>query len=340
MNNNQKTPFENLPKNMERLNKFGWRPDISEDGKNIVFVNKEFGDVFTMNLETKEINCITDTVCPNHPDHGAFIRASYLPNGDYLLVGMKEWPKEKPDQKMPLYSRARHEECHMFYLSKEPGSLPIQFGPAFYEAAAIGKYSMKVGYVINWWADSSLPEGKSELYVADLKMENGKPSLKNPKKMMESSFPPDGRLAAVGFYKNDTKLLVISYDYTPMCGAHALSLDIASGEVTDVSVEKYHVDEPAATCWDEDYCILRSSRHVKPDKFPPEKCNLEKTDLYLLKLDGTGKDCKRLTYVSDIEGFKCNDATVSRDGKFMIVQISGGLTHNDMTSRGFLKYTF
>ena len=335
----QKTPYDNLPDNITRLTSFGWRPDMSADGKEIVFVSKEFGDVFVLNLENNDLRCLTDTICPSQPEHPCFIRASHLSNGDYLLVGMSEWPTDDPTNPMPLYSRARHEFCYMFYLNKKPGSLPVKFGPAFYEAAAVGKVSNKVAYVINWWADSSMPEGKSELYIADLKVEDGVPTLENPVKMMESSFPPDGRLAAVYFYENDTKLMVISYDYTPHCGAHAISLDVNSGEAVDASIEKYNVDEPAAM-FDDKHVIIRSSRHDIPENYPPEKVGLEKMDLYKLALDGTGKNIERLTYVSDIPGFKANNAAVSPDGKFMVFQISGGYNHNDMTSRGLFKYEF
>ena len=71
---------------MERLTTFGWRPNLSPDGRVVVFVNKEFGDVFTMDLVTRQLDCLTDNICPEFPQHDAFIRASHLPNGDYLLA--------------------------------------------------------------------------------------------------------------------------------------------------------------------------------------------------------------------------------------------------------------
>ena len=107
----QKTPYDNLPDNITRLTSFGWRPDMSADGKEIVFVSKEFGDVFVLNLENNDLRCLTDTICPSQPEHPCFIRASHLSNGDYLLVGMSEWPTDDPTNPMPLYSRAKFMSC-------------------------------------------------------------------------------------------------------------------------------------------------------------------------------------------------------------------------------------
>ncbi len=335
-----KTPFEQLPANMERITTFGWRPVISPDGTELLFVNKEFGDVFTMDLESGTLHCLTDTICPKIPNHAVFYRASYLPNGDYLLVGMEEWPDEEADQKMPLYSRARHEECTMYYLaSGDRRAVPVPFGPKFYEAAAIGRNSMKVAYVENWWSTPEIPEGGSRLYVADLEISDGKPSLREPRLLMESSFPPDGRLAAVDFYDNDSKLTVITYLYTPANAAHVLSVDVETGEAVDMTPQAVSADEPAAMFPDDHHALIRSSSHLVPEGTTPEKAQLAPMDLYKLRLDGSGK-VERLTTVSDFSGYKAHNGSVSPDGKFMVFQISEGAGHGDMLSCGFVKYSF
>lgn len=337
----QGTPFEQLPSNMERLTTFGWRPVISPDGRELLFVNKEFGDVFTMDLESRRIDCITDTICPNLPNHAVFYRASYLPNGDYLLVGMEKWPQDEPDQRMPVYSRARHEECTMYYLkSGDRRAVPAPFGPKFYEAAAIGQSAMKVAYVENWWSTPDIPEGDSRLFVADLDINGDVPKLVNVKLMLESSFPPDGRLAAVDFYDDDTKVSLITYLYTPRNAAHMLSLDLETGEVIDMTPDAVSADEPAAMFPGASHALIRSSSHVVPDGTKPDKAELAPMDLYKLKLDGTGRECTRLTHVSDFPGFKAHNGSVSPDGKFMVFQISEGAGHGDMLSCGFVKQDF
>lgn len=331
-------PFEDLPSNMERLTTFGWRPNLSPDGRNVVFVNKEFGDVFTMDLVTRDLYCLTDNICPKFPEHDMFIRASHLHNGDYLLVGISEWPIPDPNSGMDLYSRARHEECRMYYMSKEPDAMPVAFGPKFYEGAAIGQYTMKVGYVLNWWSTPSLPEGRSQLWMADLDLSGDLPQLVNEVLLWETDFPPDGRLAAVDFYDNDTKMSVISYDYTPGSGATCFSIDVHTGEVTDMSQSPTTMDEPAAMFPDDKHMLIRSTRHTQPEGVMPESVGLSEVDLYKLKLDGTGKECKRLTYVSDYKDHKAHNASISKDGTFMVYQISAGTNHGFMTSKGLVLF--
>jgi Tol biopolymer transport system component len=331
-------PFDNLPANMERLTTFGWRPSLSHDGRSVVFVNKEFGDVFTMDLVTRQLYCLTDNICPDFPEHDAFIRAYHLPNDDYLLVGINEWPEPDPDNSMGIYSRARHEECRMYYLSKEPDSLPIPFGPKFYEGVAIGQKEMKVGYVLNWWSTPSLPEGRSQLYMADLDISGLEPKLVNPSLLMETDFPPDGRLAAVDFYENDSKMSVISYDYAPQSAATALSIDVNTKKVTDMSKAPATMDEPAAMYPDNEYMLIRSTRHTHLEGVMPEEVSLSEVDLYKLKLDGTGKNCQRLTHISDYYSYKAHNAAIAKDGTFMVFQVSAGGDHGLMTSRGLVLY--
>jgi hypothetical protein len=64
--------------------------------------------------------------------------------------------------------------------------------------------------------------------------------LLNETLLMETDFPPDGRLAAVDFYDNDTKMSVISYDYTPGSGATCFSIDVNTLEVSDYKGYKAH----------------------------------------------------------------------------------------------------
>jgi hypothetical protein len=68
----------------------------------------------------------------------------------------------------------------------------------------------------------------------------------------------------------------------------------------------------------------------------------------MLKLDGTGKDYKRLTFFSDIEGFRASNPVVSDDGRLIAFQESisnsapgagAGLYIFDLTKAGFFKET-
>ena len=45
-------------------------------------------------------------------------------------------------------------------------------------------------------------------------------------------------------------------------------------------------------------------------------------DIWKLRLDGTGKDFKRLTTFNDFEGFKASKLVVSTDGRLMAFQVA------------------
>ena len=98
------------------------------------------------------------------------------------------------------------------------------------------------------------------------------------------------------------------------------------------------MDEPAAIYPDDEYVLIRSTRHTQPDGVMPKSVSLREVDLYKLRLDGTGEDCGRLTHVSDYKGYKAHNAAISRDGSFMVYQISKGAKHSDMTSRGLVLF--
>ena len=55
-------PLEHLPPNIEILTHFGERADISPDNRSIAFMNKSFGDAFTIDLQTRVIRCLTCNV--------------------------------------------------------------------------------------------------------------------------------------------------------------------------------------------------------------------------------------------------------------------------------------
>ena len=75
------SPEENLPANITRLTHFGERASWSPDDKRIAFMEKSFGDVFEVDVATKNIRLLT------HYPHAGFLRVQFLPNGDYFLIG-------------------------------------------------------------------------------------------------------------------------------------------------------------------------------------------------------------------------------------------------------------
>ena len=80
------TPEEHLPANITQLTGFGERAVWSPDGKRIAFMSKSFGDAFEIDLSTRLTRLLTGPF-----RHAGFLRVHYLPNGDYLLIGARDF---------------------------------------------------------------------------------------------------------------------------------------------------------------------------------------------------------------------------------------------------------
>jgi len=85
------SPLDELPAYIRQVTHFGQRADFSHDGKRILFIEKTFGDVYEVELETKIIRPVT-----HHYYHEGYVRALYLANGDILLSGARQFDAEDP----------------------------------------------------------------------------------------------------------------------------------------------------------------------------------------------------------------------------------------------------
>src|SRR5438045_7218885 len=78
----QGNPLDHLPPNFEILTYFGERADISPDNLRVAFMAKSFGDAMVIDLNTREIRCLTCNV-----PAATFLRVMHLVTGDYILIG-------------------------------------------------------------------------------------------------------------------------------------------------------------------------------------------------------------------------------------------------------------
>src|SRR5438093_6297261 len=68
--NEGESPADHLPSHIRRVTWFGERADWSHDGKRILFVEKTFGDVYEVELESGVIRPLT-----HHYAHYGYTRA-------------------------------------------------------------------------------------------------------------------------------------------------------------------------------------------------------------------------------------------------------------------------
>ena len=296
------SPLDHLPKNIEILTSFGERADISPGNQRVAFMAKSFGDAFVMDLKTRIIRCLT---C--HVPGAAFLRVMHLSSGDYLLIG---------PQRFKDIRSSRREENELWFLSQQPGSKPLRLGQGMSEGAAISKESLKISFSETSWQNPELPKGASRLLVAEVDLSAGAPKLVN-KKIVYQSKDAGCTLEAQDFYDHDTKMTFTCYE--PKGMASVMGMDLRTGEVTNFSQAPGTYNEAEGIFPDGPYTCVEGDRQVQTLGGPGGSRQI---DIWKLKLDGTGKDFRRLTYFNDYEGWKASNPVLASDGKFMAFQVA------------------
>ena len=312
------SPLDHLPPQIEILTHFGERADISPDNQRVAFMDKSFGDAFVIDLKTRIIRCLTCNV-----PAAVFLRVMHLPSGDYILIGPKSF--------VDIHT-SRTRDNQLWFLSKQPGSRPQPLGQKMSEGAAISKTAMKISYSVTAAQDPSLAPGTSQLFVADVQVANGSAQLEN-KQMVYESRTKACTIEAQDFYDNNRKMTFTCYE--PGDRASVMSIDLASKKVENMSKAPGTYNECEGIYPDGLYTNVEADRQVEQLGGKGGSGNI---DIWKLRLDGTGKDFKRLTHFNDYEGFKASNPVVSTDGRFMAFQVANaaeaaGVGHGIMIYR-------
>jgi Tol biopolymer transport system component len=286
---------------------FGERADFSPDNKRVAFMDKSFGDAFTIDLATREIRCLTCNV-----PGAAFLRVMHLANGDYILIG----PEKFIDTRI---SRTRDNE--LWYLSQKAGSKPVRFGAHLSEGAALSKISMKIAYSELPAQFPEIPKDHSRLVIADVDLSGEVPKLIN-RKVVYESHSPSCALEAQDFYDHDSKLTFTCYVHKDLPAgvevlANVMSIDLKTGNVTNMTQKDGTYNEVEGIFPDGQYTCVEGDRQVAEIGGDHGMRNI---DIWKLKLDGTGKNFTRLTHFNDYAGWKASNPVVSTDGKYMAFQ--------------------
>jgi hypothetical protein len=286
--NEGKSPLDELPAHIKRVTHFGQRADFSHDGKRILFMERTFGDVYEVELETKIIRPMT-----HHYYHEGYTRALYLANGDILLSGARQFDTNDP----PASRSERNAE--LWVLKKDLSSPPVPLGEKCSEGPAVSRKNMKIA-----WTQ------RGAFYMADIVYKDGKPELANKKKILDRRdllFECD--LETQNFRPPAEKELIFSaYNYQK---TEVMGLDIETGKVVNYSLAPDQYDEPEGIFPDGKYTL------VECDKHNPQ--GIQYNDIYKLALDGSGQT-ERLTFFADYPGYKATNPVVSDDGRYMAFQ--------------------
>jgi len=294
-------PLDHLPQNIEVLTHFGERADISPDNQRVAFMAKSFGDAMLIDLKSRVITCLTCNV-----PAAAFLRVFHLVTGDYILIG--------PDHFEDI-GTSRWRDDELWFLSKQRGAKPVKLGQKISESAAISKKSLKIAFSLLSAQAPDLAPGTSRLVVADLDLSGGTPNIINKKTVYESK-DRSCVLEAQDFYDNDRKLTFTCYDEQGL--ASVMGIDLTTGEVTNFSKAPGTYNEAEGIFPDGLYTTVEADRQCEQLRGERGWRNI---DIWMLRLDGTGKDFTRLTHFNDYEGGKASNPVISTDGRFMAFQV-------------------
>lgn len=310
-------PLDHLPANIRVLTHFGERADFSPDNKSIAFMTKSFGDAMVIDLQTRNIRCLTCNI-----PAAAFLRVMHLSNGDYILIG--------PDH-FENISISRSRDNELWYLNKQRGSKPVKLGQKMSEGAAISKNNLKIAFAETHAAD--LPEGASRIIIADIDLSDSVPKLINKKTVYESR-DRNCVLEAQDFYDSDTKLTFTCYE--PAGLASVWGIDLKTNKVANFSNAPGNYNEVEGIFPGGQYTCVESDHQCEWLGGSRGSGNI---DIWKLKMDGTGKNFTRLTYFNDYQGSKASNPVISSDGKWMAFQ-SAKTSDPAGVGYGLLLYKF
>lgn len=293
----QGSPEENLPANIARLTHFGERASWSPDDKRIVFMEKSFGDVYEVDVASKNIRLLT------HYPHAGFLRAQFLSNGDYFLIGARTFTDIGT-------TRARDQEMWILKAGSKPGDRPLALDHKISEGVAISKRSTKIA-----WSNTRgqypdlLAQGESVIYIADIVYDGTQPRLANKKEVIRAK-TPECTLEAQDFRRNDTELIYTCYR-SPF--ADVLGIDLESGKVTVYRKLQGEYNEVEGIFPNGEYTLVESSREQLEQ-------NSNYIDIWKLKLEPASSDFTRVTRWGEYAGFKASNPVVASDGRQMAFQ--------------------
>lgn len=296
------SPLDQLPAQVEVLTHFGERADFSPGNTSVAFMAKSFGDAFTIDLKTRQIRCLTCNI-----PGAAFLRVMHLSSGDYILIGAERFTDIHT-------SRGRDNE--LWFLSKKPGSKPVRLGQKMSEGAALSKESMLISFSETSGQNPALPRGASNLIVAEVDTTGPQPVLRN-RRVVHSS-PDNGcTLEAQDFFDHDRRMTFTCYE--PKGLSSVWTIDLATRQTVNQSRTIGSYNEVEGIFPGGQYTCVESDRQGV--QMGATKL-FRDVDIWKLKLDGTGRDFRRLTFFNDYEGWKASNPVVSTDGRTMAFQVA------------------
>jgi hypothetical protein len=290
-----------LPPYFSVLTTWGLRPEWDETGENIYFLNKMIGDVFKINISTREITAVTSGFY-----HGGIYRVLCLSNGDLLLaMAPPVFDSRNPE-------KDRHSGLELHVLKKEDLSKPHPLGVFCDEGPAVSKNGLKIAW--------TLP-GQREIYAADIIYQDGIPGLVNKRNVISyNDSSAYIRLETQDFRPPHDKELIYTHywgdETDAFYHAETYGYDLESGKLTNYTKSPGSYDEAEGIFPDGNYILIESDRHHD------EANRLRwRVDVYILKLDESGEVERLADFSTRYPGrLRSDNPVIDKTGKWIALQ--------------------
>jgi hypothetical protein len=293
--------IKELPPYFSILTTWGTRPECDEKSENIYFLNKLVGDVFKINIATREISQVTSGFY-----HGGIHRVLCLSNGDLLLaMGSNIFDATNPE-------KDRHAGLGLYILTKDKPSNPYPLNVFCDEGPAVSKNCMKIAWTL---------VGQREIKMGEIYYDNGVPHLKDVQTII--SYKDSSayvRLETQDFRPPLNEELIYTHywgdEKDQYYNSQVFGFNLKTNKTTKYTDLPKSYNEAEGIFPDGNYMVIESDRHQ-----PMEERNKYKLDIYKLKLDGSG-EVERLADFSTryLNKIKSDNPVVNNKGNIIAHQ--------------------
>lgn len=263
------TIIEELPPYFSILTTWGVRPEWDEKSENIYFLSKLVGDVYKINIATKEISQVTSGFY-----HGGIHRVLCLSNGDLLLaMGPNIFNANDPE-------KDRHNGLGLYVLTKSNPDKPYPLNAYCDEGPAVSKNSMKIAWTL---------KGQREIQAGEIVYDKGIPQLNGVSTII--SYKDSSayvRLETQDFRPPLNEELIYTHywgdERDQYYNSQVFGFNLITKETKKYTDLPKSYNEAEGIFHDGKYMVIESDRHQ-----PMEERNKYKLDIYKLTLDGSGE---------------------------------------------------
>jgi len=320
---------------------WGSRPEWSADSKRLIFVSKEFGDVYELDIATGK----TQPLTYGYP-HEGILRAYYLRDGNYLLSAAR-------DHVAGLEPYTRILEPELWLLDKSLTGAAMPLNVRMSEGVAVARSSMRIAWmasapnlppkpqprfpgdrptittrqVVDLLRKEDNPDGG--IWMGEVVVESSTAKVINQRKVVGCE--PDGPLSKAlarlnqkcsaaepqNFVPHDENRLTFtalaSDDARPFI-IHTFVIDLTTGKLVKLNMDDLHAEVEGVFADGKSTLVEHS-----PDK-DGWKGGMS-VDLWQVPLDGSGRMSAVTQYNAIDPELKSNQGVVSPDGRWLAFSV-------------------